>query len=358
MTQSFSTRELERIASAIRILTDPFGHPTVDGWRLSVNRELKELFTCSSVGFLLPGTADPMLSEEHDSRALAGFPDLLPPPLADGTPIWKAMIDLEVCTVGRTYGLDDPRYYRSDYYLDYAAPNRACETMAACFAVAGFGPGGAASLHFWNDRTPPPERFADRDIAILRILFPAFQAGVRSQLRLDALRDDVHTLIDSLNAPVMVCDEKGRIVHETPALAELLRNDPAGAALRALMADMASPAKRGSIDAPTRELLTGIGPYQLSVIRHPAGAGRGLTLILAERPGSRDRSAAELRGEFGLTPAESQVALLLARGRSNAAISAELSIAESTARRHTEKVLAKLRVRSRSEVPGKVRAGA
>jgi DNA-binding CsgD family transcriptional regulator len=357
VTQFFSTRELDRIASAVRVLTDPFGQPTVDGWRLSVNRELKELFNCSSVGFLLPGTSVPMLSEEHDPEALAGFPDLLPPPLADGTPIWKAMIDQEVCTVGRTYGLDDPRYYRSDYYLDYAAPNRARETMAACFAVAGFGPSGAASLHFWNDRTPPPERFVDRDVAILRILFPAFQAGVRSQLRLDALRGDVHALIDSLNAPVMVCDEKGRIVHETPALADLLRSDADAISVRAMMAGMGSPAHRGSFDSPMQELRTAGGRYRLSMIRHPAAGGRGFTLILAERPGGRDRTAAELQGEFGLTPAESQVAVLLAKGMSNSAICSALSIAESTARRHTERVLAKLRVRSRSEIPGKVRGG-
>jgi DNA-binding NarL/FixJ family response regulator len=44
------------------------------------------------------------------------------------------------------------------------------------------------------------------------------------------------------------------------------------------------------------------------------------------------------------------VALLLALGRSNAAVAAELGTSERTARAHTEKVMLKLDVHSRAEV--------
>ena len=64
--------------------------------------------------------------------------------------------------------------------------------------------------------------------------------------------------------------------------------------------------------------------------------------------------ARDLQEIHGLTPREAQVASLLAGGASNAHIAARLDVRPSTARRHTENVLRKLGVRSRSEVPAKL----
>jgi DNA-binding CsgD family transcriptional regulator len=58
----------------------------------------------------------------------------------------------------------------------------------------------------------------------------------------------------------------------------------------------------------------------------------------------------ELRRRFGLTPREAQVALLLAARRSNKEIAMQLSIAQKTAARHTESVMAKLNTNSRRDV--------
>jgi DNA-binding CsgD family transcriptional regulator len=52
----------------------------------------------------------------------------------------------------------------------------------------------------------------------------------------------------------------------------------------------------------------------------------------------------------GLTPREQVVARLIADGESNKRIAAVLMISEHTARHHTERVFAKLRVRSRAAV--------
>ena len=57
-----------------------------------------------------------------------------------------------------------------------------------------------------------------------------------------------------------------------------------------------------------------------------------------------------LGARYQLTPRETEVARLLAVGKSNAEIAAALSISEHTARRHTEQVLSKLGVRSRAAV--------
>ena len=63
----------------------------------------------------------------------------------------------------------------------------------------------------------------------------------------------------------------------------------------------------------------------------------------------------DLSKRFGLTRRESQVARLLAQGRSNQAIARELKISSHTARHHTQKILSKLEVHSRAEAGAKLR---
>lgn len=62
----------------------------------------------------------------------------------------------------------------------------------------------------------------------------------------------------------------------------------------------------------------------------------------------------ELRARFQLTPREAEVALLLARGASEKRLARALDISVHTARRHTERVFAKLGVRARSAVASQV----
>lgn len=65
--------------------------------------------------------------------------------------------------------------------------------------------------------------------------------------------------------------------------------------------------------------------------------------------------ADDLCERYGLTRRELEVAKLLARGKSNAAIAGELRISGHTARHHTQRILAKLEVHSRSEAGAKLR---
>jgi DNA-binding CsgD family transcriptional regulator len=70
--------------------------------------------------------------------------------------------------------------------------------------------------------------------------------------------------------------------------------------------------------------------------------------------GARTESNA-LEHRYGLTPRELEVAKLLARGKSNAAIAEELRISAHTARHHTQRILSKLAVHSRAEAGAKLR---
>jgi DNA-binding NarL/FixJ family response regulator len=245
------------------------------------------------------------------------------------------------------------RYYDSAYYNEYAAANGARETIAASFAVGDSHGSGWASLHFWNDRAPQPPRFQERDVAILRLLFPAFRAGVETHLRYGAVRSRLHSLIDRLEVAAMICDAKGRVLHQTPALTLLLDSDPEGPSLRAQLEHLAF--SQSGVEC-CRTVATASARYRISAAWQaaPRDAATLLRLITIERLTARPRTDEELRNEFALTRAECRVSRLLAAGMNNADIATELSISPSTARRHTEQVLKKLAARSRAEVAAKL----
>jgi DNA-binding NarL/FixJ family response regulator len=66
-------------------------------------------------------------------------------------------------------------------------------------------------------------------------------------------------------------------------------------------------------------------------------------------------AAVTLHIEYGMTPREIEVALLLAEGCSNRTIAHRLGISPHTARHHTQRVLVKLGVHSRAEAGARLR---
>ena len=66
-------------------------------------------------------------------------------------------------------------------------------------------------------------------------------------------------------------------------------------------------------------------------------------------------AALRLQDEYGMTPREVEVALLLSEGLSNSALARQLSISPHTARHHTQRVLGKLGVHSRAEAGARLR---
>jgi DNA-binding NarL/FixJ family response regulator len=80
-----------------------------------------------------------------------------------------------------------------------------------------------------------------------------------------------------------------------------------------------------------------------------------------QRPSNRHHNgfaparSAYVQMQYGLTARETEVAMLLAQGRSNVAIAKTLNISTHTARHHTQRVLMKLKVHSRAEAGAKLR---
>lgn len=73
-------------------------------------------------------------------------------------------------------------------------------------------------------------------------------------------------------------------------------------------------------------------------------------LVAVRRKGGGFPSVEDIQARFGLTAREAQVALRLARRRTNREIAREFEFTLHTARRHTERVLSKLGIHSRRDV--------
>ena len=356
MSLSLTGAEVVQLEQSIELLVSPLAYPDVDAWRLAVNRALLPLLRADSAGFLLRGVSGvaPMLSEEHDPAALARFPDLAPPPTADGTPLWERVLERKVSTLAAVYDHDLRSYHASSYFNEYAAPNRAGETIAAAFPLASLGKGVAASLHFWHARAHGGTPFGEHEVGILRLLFPAFRSGVDAVMRTGHHRANVVEAVEATGGAAMLLHADGAVLHQTRGLGDLLAHDPESASLRAAMQRQAVETCAGDIDTglpPSVTMQTAVACYRLQSTLLPDSAGsRSVVLVRLERLGRHSRSAASLHEEFGLTNRELQVVRLLADGCSNATIAIKLGISPHTARRHTERVFQKLGVRSRAEI--------
>ncbi|HET7321210.1 MAG TPA: hypothetical protein VFI96_01865, partial [Longimicrobiaceae bacterium] len=206
LSVTLSSRDLEKVARAIQLLASPLDHAHVDTWRSAVNRTLRELLHADSAGFLMPVSEGLALySEEHDPAELAKYPDVLAPAMADGTPMWEQIIRNQVGTLAEVYGRDYDLYLGSAYYQEYAGANGAHDTLSAAFSLGRTDARGMACLHLWHAR-PDGRRFGDREVALLRLLFPAFRAGVETRMRWGGGHADCLHVLDSIGDAAIVCD--------------------------------------------------------------------------------------------------------------------------------------------------------
>lgn len=366
MSVVLSSFDLRQLAVAIELLVSPADHDTLDGWRRAVNRQLGGMLGADSMGFMMPVVDGLYLfSEEHDPAELAKYPGLLPPPMRDGTPLWTRFLQLGTGTLAQTYGRDFDLYTGGAYYNEFAAPNGAHDTLMTAFALDGLHEWACgelppiAALQFWH-QDPAGRKFGAREVALLGAVLPAFRAGVQAALAIGGERRRTLELIDRLGDAALVTDRCGGLAHETPALAELLDRDPERDAIRNALRDLARRAAvslRGGGDpqpaAFDSVIRTALAGYRAAVTLHH-GDGRRLIIVRVVRTTPLPMTGPEMVREFGLTAAESRVAELISRGASNAQISSTLFISVHTARRHTERILAKLGVASRAGVVGKV----
>jgi DNA-binding CsgD family transcriptional regulator len=200
-------------------------------------------------------------------------------------------------------------------------------------------------------------------------LAPHVRAAVRMQIALEgngaAL---VRGALEALSIPAFVCGRNGAVQAYTTSAEEILRSE-SGLSLRhhflraarededRALTDAIARAARGLAHpgAPAVAAVVVRGtddtrsPIVLDVMSLPSvavefsSAPRVVVVARGSR-GSDARRAALLQGVYGFTAAETDIALLLARGQSTEAIAQQRKVAAGTVRAQIKSMLAKLGV--------------
>lgn len=351
-------------------LLSPLEYSSVDEWRRAVCRESKALLGADLATFQLPNPEGALFfSEELAPEVIAAYPSRIES-LDRWFGMWRRMVGHGACNREMLWGSDIDEYQRDSYYHEFVVPARGFDALIAAMAVdpARVEAQSVAALLFHHD-SPSGIRFGERGLALVRLLRPAFQAGVQSYWRLHRFRTEIGRLLDTLGEGVVLFDTAARVVHENAAYSQVLAGEPGNTAVeirgqsevlaRSLCASLhrERSSAEGLLSEPLmREVRTARSSYTLSAAwLDESVVGRGpAVLVRLERAGRAIPAAESLRQRFGLTAQEAKVALLLAEGKANQEIAGLLFISPHTARRHTERVMQKLDVRSRSEIACRV----
>jgi DNA-binding CsgD family transcriptional regulator len=273
-------------------------------------------------------------------------------------------------------------FYRTTYYGDYLRPHR----LHGNFTAQAYGRDGNAYRLVATTLDHPSPAVLAHGRAVLALLQPAFAAGIAALERATAAPGALGRVLDQLAEPTLVCDRRGRTVHQNPALDAVLaevRTHSGAAAEDVLRREFGALASglgallgrngglRDGAPPPAAVREVQVGAHRLRARACFTGedtlAREALVWVTIERVGRSDRAGAPvparpdhggdavehdaaLRVRHSLTAQELAVARLMAERRTDAEIGRALGISPNTARTHAERVRRKLGVARRTEV--------
>lgn len=356
-------REIATVERCAEVLLSPLAHPDIRSWCLTATRAVRRLVDGDMASIFTPTPAgSAMLSDE------------VLPSVAGDYPAYKRRLDLRYGFPQRELAMkvwSRPmlwrpwlrEMYQGDYFNDLVRPTRAFDAIAMTAAV---GAGTQTAALYCHHERPDGPRFGSRGLALLRLVYPAFQAGVRAAHQ--AFVETPHALgiLDLVDVPVMVLACTGRVLHRTPAAARLV---PRSA--EALVLAAAVRLARSFAIAPERPVPVRLGAtrceehvagLRLTATLVPAGSVSPQPIVLVQM--ARVSAVADgglaahgLRERYRLTAREAEVARGIADGLTTREIAVRLGLSAHTVRRHSERVFVKLGVHSRAAVAACVARG-
>lgn len=366
--------DVARFEAAARVMLTPRLVSSVDAWRREVNASLRTLFRASSILFGLPGEdgldlLSEDLSTEVACRFAASFKSPSRGPLRAYDPaldrwlVGRRKLGLDVYDERTMEALTEGAYRRSPFYRDTMREAGLYDQLGLSVDL----PAGEAFVWIWFDRRRTP-RFAGHRLLLLRALLPCLKAGLDSIVQIKADRE----ALDGLTEALVVFGPDGRELHRNAAFCRLISSEPQKdqdkllGEMQQLAHRMVRPGlnrydrqSRSGPDAQ-RRVVTGTATFTIAGVLTPqATFGAGANVMVSVVPHGRGLlpSSEQLRERFALTRREAEVALLLAEGLSNDDLAARLFVSPHTARRHTERTLEKLGLRSRKALALKLIEG-
>jgi DNA-binding CsgD family transcriptional regulator len=370
MNLTLSSEELVRLEKALSILLSPLDYQTTDGWRSAACRAVKELMGVGKAIFLLTSERDRALfTEDVSDQALSEYTAYYYR-LDEAAALMRNVTTYAESRVSICNRLNngERRFLRSEIYHDWYHRHGMDDTVQMGFSEKPANyqtvfPAADALLGCYDDRLNA-NSCGERGLALVRLLLPAFTAGVRTCIRVSSLKTVLARTVDELVEGIMICERSGAIMHRNVALTRVLAEDPEGNRIqiemeivgRTLASLLAGPAKshQSGIGAPLlREITTSRARYRIRGSMADDGLfGRGSAiLVILEETTPQFPSEQVLQQRFGLTRKEARVALLMGEGKSTEAIARSMFISSHTARHHAEQVRLKLGVKSRAEIP-------
>jgi DNA-binding CsgD family transcriptional regulator/PAS domain-containing protein len=268
--------------------------------------------------------------------------------------------------------LPDADLISSDYYLHYLKPIDLFRILGVDTAEPG---GMQARLRFSRRASEP--RFKTRERTLLALLTPHLRLAIEVYAKLNRMtseRDVYAGAVNQLSVASIILDERGRLL-TTNAVGQALLDQGEGLSLR----DGCLHIEGRDINKELQQALATIIRAQLQgetsvvrALRVPRPAGRsdlGLVVrpvptsqwsegqsspsaaVFISDPDLQESTSGQILGDlFELTPAEANLATLLARGLSLAQVSSAQNISQHTARAQLKSIFAKTGVSRQAEL--------
>lgn len=362
MTLTLTASEQRTLSAASATFLAPQDFPTVDCWRRRCNHTTRALLSADCASFMLPtGGEVHLFSDEWPPAIPNAYPDRVAT-LDREHGFWRRQVDAGAWARRRLF---TPAMYASSYYRDFVEPARAFDAIGMTVECAT-GSGLASLLFHHTSRRGP--RFGDRALAMLGLLLPSFRSGVRAQQLMRNSAAGLARLVDTVPTALVLVRRNGTIVHTNPIARALLQGSEGArrhAAIQRVSAAVFTARSDGSLHISSAGAGATLEACDLAIDFTFAGPelhalGAEGVVLLRERARRIDAvttvSDGELTERFRLTRQQLRVARLLGEGLSNREMAEALGVSVHTAKRHTESVMAKLGVASRSRVPAALQA--
>src|SRR6266545_2715751 len=235
MSLGLSAKQVAQLQGALRVLLSPLDFESVGAWRAESRNAIAALVHAhTSVSFLpLEGEPPYQASREPNLAAYAEHFYTM-----DKTPQYSRAVGSHAFTwqtMRPTY--DRPgsgAWLKSEFYNDWVRPQRLCQPCGLiavrsqaelrCPPFESFS--GLAGLWFYWDSEAPVATDA-RELAILQLVLPAFEAGLHMVVRCGQERHRVAHVLGALGEGAVLLDLDGRVVYENPAMRRMLAGNPA-----------------------------------------------------------------------------------------------------------------------------------
>ncbi|MEP0545983.1 MAG: helix-turn-helix transcriptional regulator [Rhodothermales bacterium] len=356
MSLTLTSQDQKRIARASRVIAAPFDFDTPDAWMEAAATSLREVVGASTASVSIPSDSGlrlmyPDFSDEVADQYRSFYP------LLERVGTFRRSARSGVLTRREIFGQHYEAMQQSAYVQEFMHGIKCYDsiTIGVRWSPRGTTPGDVLQVLLNTD--DPQRPFDAAQAATARLLHPALEAGVSSYQRLRAAHAQLGALIDASGAACAVFSLGGQFLHGTPALNRTLAREPHRDRLMAQARHLARAftRNRDSLAVAPSEPGTFVGargPYRLVPTRVKHLGPRPSILLTVTPPRARSPLPTEgdVQEQFGLTPRQAEVALLLAARHSNKEIAAALGISIHTARHHVEHVLSRLDA-ARSDVP-------